>query len=611
MERNTIPLREVRVRTVRPDEELRFDTLMREHHYLGFRKYCGHRLRQVAVHGERWLALLGWHAAALHCAARDRWIGWTSLQRRQRLFLVCNQSRFLILPEASGIACLASRVLGRSVRHLRHEWPRQHGHPLLLAETFVDPSRFAGTCYRAANWIQVGSTRGFGRTRGAAIGYVEHHLPKRVFVYPLHKGARRQLAGEQANPDWRPFRQRIMLTPSQWSSLREFLSQVTDPRSPQGLRYPMPVALTLLIAARLAGAKTLTELCDFGRALDQDVLARIGSRLRPQSGRYEASGISSWHYILKRIDEEEVERLLAAWSARNLPSREREAGPDEQPQAGLSIALDGKTMRGSYDRDLGQDGKLRNERAQQQVSAVDIGSRMVVGQRGFTGKKEDAEGLALRELIDTLNLKGACYVADALHTNRETAQHIINQGCHYLLTVKGNQPKLHEQLAEYFSGMGPDVVDWDSGHGRIECRQIVRSGDIGRCPQWLDFPGARFVAKVTRDAKYKKTGEKRKTEIVYLVTSLPPEQASSERLLELNRGYWGAVENGVHRVRDGALREDASRLRKGALPRVMAAFANLALSILRKLGVENIQRRMNQFRLAPNSVFACLGACPG
>ena len=74
MERNTIPLREVQVRTVRPDEELRFDTLMREHHYLGFRKYCGHRLRQVAVHGERWLALLGWHAAALHRAARDRWI---------------------------------------------------------------------------------------------------------------------------------------------------------------------------------------------------------------------------------------------------------------------------------------------------------------------------------------------------------------------------------------------------------------------------------------------------------------------------------------------------------------------------------------------------------
>ena len=70
--------------------------------YLGFRKMCGRRLRHVAVQGERWLALLGWHAAALHCAARERWIGWSSLQRRARLFLVVGNTRFLILPQASG-----------------------------------------------------------------------------------------------------------------------------------------------------------------------------------------------------------------------------------------------------------------------------------------------------------------------------------------------------------------------------------------------------------------------------------------------------------------------------------------------------------------------------
>ena len=91
---------------------------MRERHYLGFRNFCGKRLRQVAVHGERWLALIGWHAAALHCAARDRWIGWSSLQRRQRLFLVANQSRFLLLSEAGSSPHLASRVLGLSLRQL-------------------------------------------------------------------------------------------------------------------------------------------------------------------------------------------------------------------------------------------------------------------------------------------------------------------------------------------------------------------------------------------------------------------------------------------------------------------------------------------------------------
>ena len=200
MRQDALALREVRVRTVRPDEEPRWNELMRERHYLGFRNFCGKRLRQVAVHGERWLALIGWHAAALHCAARDRWIGWSSLQRRQRLFLVANQSRFLLLSEAGSSPHLASRVLGLSLRQLPREWQRLHGSVLLLAESFVDPARFAGTCYRAANWIEVGATQGFGRVRGGAIGYLHHGAPKRVFVYPLRRDARQQLAAATRGP---------------------------------------------------------------------------------------------------------------------------------------------------------------------------------------------------------------------------------------------------------------------------------------------------------------------------------------------------------------------------------------------------------------------------
>ena len=127
------------MRTVRPEEEPRRNAVMREQHYLGFRKFCGNRLRQVAVLGERWLALVGWQAAALHCAARDRWIGWTSLQRRQRLLLVANPSRCLLLVEVGSCPGLASRVLGLSLRQLAGEWQRRHGSALLLAESFVDP----------------------------------------------------------------------------------------------------------------------------------------------------------------------------------------------------------------------------------------------------------------------------------------------------------------------------------------------------------------------------------------------------------------------------------------------------------------------------------------
>ena len=151
-----IPLREVRVRPVRPDEVPRWNQTMRQQHYPGFRKLCGCQLKQVAVHGQRWLTLLGWQAAAPHCGPRDRWIGWSPLQRRTRLFLLASQSRFLLLPPAGSQPGLASRVLGLSLRRLPRDWQQRYATPLLLVETFVDPQRFRGTCYRAANWIEVG-----------------------------------------------------------------------------------------------------------------------------------------------------------------------------------------------------------------------------------------------------------------------------------------------------------------------------------------------------------------------------------------------------------------------------------------------------------------------
>lgn len=115
----------------------------------------------------------------------------------------------------------------------------------------------------------------------------------------------------------------------------------------------------------------------------------------------------------------------------------------------------------------------------------------------------------------------------------------------------------------------------------------------------------RFVAQVRREAEYKKDGRQRQPETGYLLTSLPPERATPERLLRLNRCYWG-IENRIHYVQDVALREDHSRIRKGSLPRLLAAFANLAISILRLLKTTNIKRRMGQLHLNPNAAVALL-----
>ena len=152
-------LSEVAVDIVAAQDEVRFRDVMRAHHYLGAVPGTGETVRYVAHHQGRWLALAVFSAPALKCGARDRWIGWGYGVQFARLHLVTNNSRFLILP--GGPRNLGSRVLSLCTRRLVRDWPARFGHELLLAETFVDPGLFQGTVYRAANWVEVGQTRGF------------------------------------------------------------------------------------------------------------------------------------------------------------------------------------------------------------------------------------------------------------------------------------------------------------------------------------------------------------------------------------------------------------------------------------------------------------------
>ncbi|MCY4461272.1 MAG: DUF4338 domain-containing protein [Albidovulum sp.] len=124
-------------------------------------------LRHVALSGEAWVALIGWQAGAFKVGARDAWIGWTRDQRFSRLHLVANNTRFVILDEGP-VPNMASRVLELSLRRLSDEMRELHGFSVLLAETFVDPSRFGGICYRASNWRRLGLTKGFSRLPGGS-----------------------------------------------------------------------------------------------------------------------------------------------------------------------------------------------------------------------------------------------------------------------------------------------------------------------------------------------------------------------------------------------------------------------------------------------------------
>jgi len=159
------------------------------YHYLGYQPLPGAQLRYFArAHGQT-LALLGFGAAAWKTAPRDRFIGWTATQRERQLSLVVNNARFLILPWVRS-RYLASRLLGMASRRIADDWRQRYGFRPVLLETFVETPRFQGTCYKAANWIQLGETQGRGKLD------VEHKalLPKKaIWVHPLVEDFRQQL----------------------------------------------------------------------------------------------------------------------------------------------------------------------------------------------------------------------------------------------------------------------------------------------------------------------------------------------------------------------------------------------------------------------------------
>jgi hypothetical protein len=175
----------------------RFRELMEQHHYLKSDTLVGEQLRYVAEVDGRWVALLSWSAAANHLKDREQWIGWNISQRRRRLALVANNSRYLILP---GPDCpnLASRVLALCCDRLADDWQQAYGHPVLVAESFVDSQLFRGTCYKAQGWKLLGETQGSGRSRQDY--YTAHGRPKQLWVRELRPKARAVLRAPSSCP---------------------------------------------------------------------------------------------------------------------------------------------------------------------------------------------------------------------------------------------------------------------------------------------------------------------------------------------------------------------------------------------------------------------------
>ena len=204
-------LRDVKVRPVRGAEEHgRWDAPMREHHCLPFRGLFGRSLRQVAVRGEAWLALLGWQAGAFKVGVRDAWIGWTRERQFSRLHLVANDARFAV-PEAGRVPNLASRALGLSLRRLARDM-------------------------RASNWMSLGRTRGHSRKPGGSARWREHGRPKEAFVHGMEKDAPSALCRGELPGDWRADSGALPPPAAELRSLYAFLADMPDFRKARGRR---------------------------------------------------------------------------------------------------------------------------------------------------------------------------------------------------------------------------------------------------------------------------------------------------------------------------------------------------------------------------------------
>ena len=589
---SALDLRAVRVRPTRgAGEHRRRDRLVAQHHYLPFAGLFGRGFRHVATLDGAWLALPGWQAGALRVRVRDRWIGWPAERKLRRLHLIAHNARFVILPAAGPRRPnLASRVPGLSLRRLAADMRAAHGYPVLLAETFVDPARFAGTGYRAPNWRPPGRTAGYARRPGPVPRWRHHGQPKEVFVYEMEPDARARLGREAAEPDWQGEPQGAPPPPNVLRSLFDFLSTVPEFRKARGQRYPLATRLVLAVAGRLAGYRGVTAFAQFAARLNQEQRAAAGCFFSPSRQCYTAPNSTTFHTVLSRLPAETLEDALSSWSAQIEPEADEKADSgkqetkkdapepaEEAPSASAvpAVAMDGKDIRGA--------SKQTEDGRRMLVAAVDHASGVVLRQTEVDSKSNEIP--AVRKLAGELDLEGKVVTLDAMHARQETAR-CLTQECQadYMITaIKGNQPTIEQDLQAMDFTACPACETHDKGHGRIERRHYAAKHISA--PEWdgcADLHGRRTAVRIERERHTLKTGQTTIT-VSYALTSLPLDRAPVEEPGAMIRNHRG-IENRLHCVRDWSYDEDRCRAHISQIPHNPAALSNAAISIVRCCG---------------------------
>jgi hypothetical protein len=422
------------------EDTARCDQAIVEHHYLNCVSLVGEHLRYAFVYKGQWLAVATWSAAAFHIKDRDQFIGWSPEQCRRRRALLANNSRLLVMPGCHS-PNLISRFMKLMLGRLSPDWQGRWGHPIALVETFVDPRYYKGTAYKVSGWCHLGKTAGW--KRDADDFYEKNDASKQIWVRELVKKACVKLRAPQLPPDWAKVEQATSVrctakAPEIRSLMESVLKEVPEFRRAQALAYPLPGLICLMVMAGAQGVlRGPQDLADYADTLSDGQLRALRFRADPHTRDIRCPKKTTFTRILHQVDDDLIERVLLRWQDQILGPRQ--------------------------DRIVIFDGKKVRHAGVEIVNAVDSKGRFLGSV--ITDSKSN-EIPAARRLLDGQDLEGKILVADAMHTQDETAQKILFEGGgDYLLTVKGNQSTLKTTLATLFvkQSFSPSAHAQDAG----------------------------------------------------------------------------------------------------------------------------------------------------
>jgi predicted transposase YbfD/YdcC len=377
--------------------------------------------------------------------------------------------------------------------------------------------------------------------------------------------------------------------------LLTYLAAVPDPRAARGRRHPLVAILGLAAAAVLAGARSITAIAEWTADAPQPVRAALGAR-RGAPDHFAVPAEATIRRTLSRLDADALAAAVGAWLADQDQDQDQDR-PRPAASRRRAVAVDGKTLRGA--RGAGADGRPAHL-----LACMDHATRAVLTQRQVAGAPEEVPAFA--PLLSDLDLAGTVVTADALQTHPAAAEFLVTgKHAHYLFCVKANQPTLLARC-EHLPWHRVPVLDrtGDRGHGRVEVRTL-KAVSVHR----FGFPHAAQVLQVTRKTRALQAPRRFTTVTVYAVTSLPFEQASPARLADLLRGHW-AIE-ALHHLRDVTFAEDASQVRSGSGPHVMATLRNLVIGVLCRAGPVNVAAALRRHARDPHRPLATLGITLG